>query len=1022
MVHLHVRSCYSLLESPFRIDQIIQSALDNHHSHVCLTDHHSMYATMEFIKKARANHLHPIVGMEVDVKEEEFLFTFVLLAQNDQGLQELYRLSSTLMKGDTMSSMEELSSKTPNCVALTAGGDDAFFQWVSDRNKENILEFFSRFEKCWNHHYISIAMNDSKYRLDLHVWLKEVAKEMGLPTVALSRVFYQNKEDIQKLKILRAIDTQKTIHDLTLDSMNNRYYRSDAEMNELYDLEDLKQTETIASMCNIQMAFPKSNLPEFHNNLGIDNTHYLIKLCKAGLMKRCHNNVSKEYVQRLEYECSVITSMGFTNYFLIVWDFIRKAKSENIYIGPGRGSAAGSLVAYCLGITHIDPIQNNLLFERFLNPERISMPDIDTDFPDNRRDEVIDYVREKYGDQHVAHIVTFNTLRAKQALRDVGRTMRIATRVIDEFCNQIPNDPKATLSVSYQQNPRLKQLIERENMKEFFRAAMSVEGLPRHTSVHAAGIVLSDQEITNVCPLVQLDENVVATQFTMEHLEELGLIKMDFLGLRNLTIIDSIVTHIEKDTGQRIEPLKIPLNDQKTFMLLSRADTMGVFQLESSGIQKLLMDMKPNRFEDICAVLALYRPGPMQNIPLYLKNREDPSQIKYIDPRLEPILRETYGVIVYQEQIMMIAQVIGGFSLGQADTLRKAMSKKDASVMAGFKETFIQGAIRNSVSTKNAEEIFALMERFAQYGFNKSHSYAYSMIAYQLAYLKTNYPVYFYQAILNSVKASESKTSQYIYECQRRQIPVLTPDVNYSQPEYAVQDKALRMPLSVMKGVGKQAEDKVLNERKNGLYTSFENFIIRSYINKVSESAIRTFICGGALDGFQYNRTTMFNELSRAMEYASLSTKFEGDKEVYDEEMVSPFGATIMKEDKAMVAQKEKEVFGFYLSEHPIQTLRKSYPKASSIYQCLQVKDGYVQVLGQITGFRAHKTKNGDWMCFLSIEDESAAMDVAVMPKLYQAQKDNIKRGATALIYGKKERTRQQSMLADKIQWIEPYQ
>ena len=582
-----------------------------------------------------------------------------------------------------------------------------------------------------------------------------------------------------------------------------RYFRSKEEMVELYDEDDLAASDKIAQMCHVEMKFPKAILPKFKNRYGMSSEEFLRRLCHKGLEKRMqYQKIPSVYEQRLRYELDVIISMGYADYFLIVWDFIRFAKTQDIYIGPGRGSAAGSLVAYCLGITHADPIRYHLLFERFLNPERVSMPDIDTDFPDDRRDEVIAYVHDLYGEHHVSHIITFNTLAAKQVLRDVGKAMQVAPRQIDLLCKLVPNRPKVTLQDAYQERVKFKQMINSgEQMRKLFAIALQLEGLPRHSSLHAAGIILSNEDISNVCPLIDVDEGMCATQFTMEYLEELGLIKMDFLGLRNLTIIDEIVHQINAKE-KRLDIMHIPLDDAKTYQLIRSVDTVGVFQLESEGMKNLIRKMKPTCFEDIVATVALFRPGPMENIPRYLECRTHPEKVDYLHPDLKSILENTYGVMIYQEQVMQIAQTMAGFSLGKADNLRKAISKKKGKELQSLREDFVEGAKQKGYEESLAIRVYELIMKFANYGFNRSHSVAYGMIAYQMAYLKANAPLYFFTALLNSVIGSETKTSEYVFEARKRHIEILLPSVNQSSNQYEIEGNALRFPLVGIKGIG----------------------------------------------------------------------------------------------------------------------------------------------------------------------------------------------------------------------------
>ncbi len=1021
MVHLHARSCYSLLESSLRIENLVDRNIELGFRHVALTDLNSMYATMKFYKYCRTKNVHPILGLELEVQCPQGTTHFVLLAKNDQGLQALYSLSSKKMQYNAQIELTEMFNYVHHCVVITCGiqDHDVFNEWMLHKEEKELKAFFSLCQDHIDTFYAGILCNDAGFWKQKNQWLKQIAHEQGVTTCALSYNLYEKKEDVLQLRILKAIQKQARIHDQNLNVLNDRYIRSAQEMEQLYDPEDLQVTEKIAEMCNVQMAMEKSHLPVFKNKLGIDSKSFLIKLCKAGLIKRCQNHVSDVYKKRLEYELSVITGMGFTNYFLIVYDFIRYARSQGIYVGPGRGSAAGSLVAYCLGITHIDSIKNNLLFERFLNPERISMPDIDTDFPDDRRDEVIEYVKNLYGQEHVCHIVTFNTLKAKQVLRDVGRVYSISSVKIDSLTKLIKNVPGTTLQKTYQESDRFRTLVKNDKvLKELFEVCLSLEGLPRHISLHAAGIVLSDQPVQKVCPIVQVDEHNYATQFTMEYLEELGLIKMDFLGLRNLTTIDQIVKRIETSNHQKIDILKIPLNDQRTYQLLSRADTLGVFQLESHGIQSLLRKMKPSRFEDICAVLALYRPSAMQNIDLYIERKEDPSKVVYPHPLTKPILEETYGIMIYQEQVMQIATAVGGLSLSQADSLRKAMSKKKQKEMDSYKETFIQGALKNHCTYKQASSLFDTMAQFASYGFNKSHSYAYALIAYQMAYLKANYPLYFYQSLFDSVIGSEIKTSQYMQECRHRKLMILPPHVNMSKERYHIEDKALRMPLQIIKGIGHTIYPLILKEREKGTFVDFIDFVVRMNAAKLGESSMRILIDAGALDGWGLNRASMHENLGKVLVYADLvKTEIQGQIS-FDFSVVSKPNLMKLKENPLERAKKEFRVYGFYLSEHPVQRLRQNqYPRCIPLSQC-ESREGYLEVIGRILNFRSHKTKQGDPMAFVSIEDESGKLDLVIMPSLYEKVKDQLQKDR--IVYAKTNKNRPQSAVCKDLTWIDP--
>ena len=688
---------------------------------------------------------------------------------------------------------------------------------------------------------------------------------------------------------------------------------------------------------------------------------------------------------------------------MIVWDFIRFAKTQHIYIGPGRGSAAGSLVAYCLGITHVDPIRYHLLFERFLNPERISMPDIDTDFPDNRRDEVIHYVEQLYGKHRVSHIITFNTLAAKQVLRDVGKAMEINPRQIDRLCKLVPNVIKVTLDYAYQNDARFKELINSgETMRRLYATARKLEGLPRHASLHAAGIVFSDEAIEQVCPLIDVDEGVCATQFTMEYLEELGLIKMDFLGLRNLTIIDEIVQHINATADKQLDIMRIPLDDAKTYALIRAVDTVGVFQLESEGMKNLIRKMQPDCFEDIVATIALFRPGPMENIPEYLDRREHPEKVDYIHPSLQPILQNTYGIMIYQEQIMQVAQTMAGFTLGKADNLRKAISKKKGEELRRMQEEFIQGALHKGYDEALAPKVYALIMKFANYGFNRSHSVAYGMIAYQLAYLKANAPLYFFNSLLNSVIGSETKTSEYVFEARKRHIKILLPDVNRSYNQYGIEDNALRFPFVGIKGIGSAVSSLIVEERnKKGEFRDFFDFTARMNGNKIGKKTIEILINAGALDCFKVGRASLMASLEDALRYADLVKIEDVDQVLFDFDLVSKPAMTMMRDNAAIRAEKEKEAIGFYLSRHPIADVRSRMGKELPILISLpKYKGRYVKFVCLVDRCRQYRTKNGDMMMFVIGSDETGKFDLVCMPNIYRQHADDLVKGNYLYVEG----------------------
>ncbi len=1020
--HLHVRSCYTLLKSTMTIQKIIQSAKDNGYHAVTLCDKNVMHGAMAFYHEAKKSNIKPIFGLEVDVINDNHSFGFILLAKNDKGYQAQMQLSTILNTNENTKviSFEEFVTYTHDCVVLTNGDQNDFETYLLKEDVAYIQDFLIKCKKNISNFYVSIARNDSPLLRSKNDLLKKICDQNNILTVALSRIYFNNEEDEESYKILCAIEQGVSIDDKTLNYSPKRYFRTMEEMQQLYDKKDLQRTDEIASMCNVEMKFEKAILPKFKNRYGLTSEEFLQKLCHKGLEKRMnYGNVPNEYVKRLEYELNVIISMGYADYFLIVWDFIRFAKTRNIYIGPGRGSAAGSLVAYCLGITHADPIKYGLLFERFLNPSRVSMPDIDTDFPDNRRDEVIQYVYDLYGKHKVSHIITFNTLAAKQVLRDVGRVLQIPIRQIDYLCKLVPNRPKITLNDAYQEQAKFKQLVNSGvQMRKLYEISRKLEGLPRHASLHAAGIVLSNDDITNVCPLIDVDEGICATQFTMEYLEELGLIKMDFLGLRNLTIIDEIVHHINED-GKKLDIMHIPLDDKRTYELIKRVDTVGVFQLESEGMKNLLRKMQPNCFEDIVATIALFRPGPMENIPLYLESRKHPERVDYLHPSLKPILKHTYGVMIYQEQVMQIAQTMAGFSLGKADNLRKAISKKKGDELKKLKIDFIQGAIQKGYDQDLAVKVYELIMKFANYGFNRSHSVAYGMIAYQMAYLKANASLYFFTALLNSVINSETKTSEYVFEAKRRNIKVLLPSVNKSRNVYCIEGQALRFPFTGIKGIGKAVSNVILEDReKNGVYKNFYDFVARMEGNKIGKKTMESLIYAGALDDFKINRSSLIASLDDAIRYANL-VRIEDDNQVlFDFDLVSKPTLISLKENLTLKAQKEKEMLGFYLSSHPIAQLRLKIGNDLVPIISLATKlHSYVKFVCMVEKTKQYRTKNGSLMMFVVGEDETGKFDLVCMPNIYEVHAQDLEKGNYLYVEGIVDK--ETSCLVKKVTKIE---
>lgn len=1018
-VHLHARSCYTLLNSTLTIPQLVSQAKQAGYGAIACTDEKVMHGAMEFWKCCQKEQIKPLFGLEIQVKIEEEIVAMTVLARDNEGYVGLMEVSSRLCEDNAQLTLDQIQPHLDHWVLIVYGEGGFAESELIQEDRRGLGDKLGWLKTQLPLFYMAISFNDASFWKLKNILLKQVCGAQDIPTVALSKIYYGKAEDAQLFKIVNGIRLSKTINDKTLPSVNGRYLRTPAEMEQLYDAEDLQASDHIASICNVTMELAKTTLPAFPCPQGVSSKQYLTQLCLAGLKKRRQGlPEDPAYRRRLKYELDVILTMHFEDYFLIVWDFIRFARKAGIYVGPGRGSAAGSLVAYVLGITHVDPLQYGLLFERFLNPERISMPDIDTDFPDNRRDEVIRYVAEKYGEKHVAHIATFGTLGAKQVLRDVGRVMEIPLREVDMLCKAVPFGIKMTLQTAIQQNPRFHQMVYADRRyQELFETALRIEGLPRHVSTHAAGIVFSRAELDQICPTIRIENDLLSTQYTMEHLEELGLIKMDFLGLRNLTIIDDIVQRVNQ--RQPLDIMKITLDDARTYALLKKVDTVGIFQLESEGMKNLIRKMQPECFDDIVATIALFRPGPMENIPEYLRCRTSPSVVHYLHPDLKPILESTYGVMIYQEQIMQTAQKMAGFSLGRADVLRRAMSKKKLKELQSLQKEFIGGCIQQGYDEKLANEVYELILKFANYGFNKSHSVAYGLLAYQLSYLKANFPLEFYTSLLNSVIGAEGKTAEYIDECRRHQVQILGPSVNASDVRYLIEGNAIRYPLLGIKNIGSAACLQLLAERQEkGPFADYYDFVTRMLTRRLNRKMIEALIDAGALDEFHANRQSLRLSLEEAISYGDLVRIEVGGQVRIDLGLVSKPVMVMAKEDPIERSEREREALGFYLCSHPILQIKKKYQIQTEPLIRLLAKGGYIEGFVYLQRVRQHRTKKGDLMAFAVGVDETAQIDLVIMPNIYARSTAFLNKGQYVYFQGKMDK--EDSCLVNRLQPLNP--
>ena len=1030
--HLHVHTEYSLLDGSSKIGELAAQAKELGMDSMAITDHGVMYGVIDFYRAARAAGIKPIIGCEVYVSPgsrfdretvhgEDRYYHLVLLAENNTGYQNLMKIvSKGFVDGfyyKPRIDEEVMREYHEGIIALSACLAGEVPRYLEKGLYEEAKEAAKRHLEIFGEGNYFLELQDHGIPLQRQVnqGIMRLSKELNIPLVATNDCHYINADDWEAHDILLCIQTGKKVSDENrMRYEGGQYYvKSEEEMRQLfpYAPEAIENTHKIAERCNVEIEFGVTKLPRFDVPDGYDSWGYLNHLCDEGFALRYPDD-DGTLRARLDYELGTIKSMGYVDYFLIVWDFINFAKSHGIAVGPGRGSAAGSIVAYCLKITDIDPIRYQLLFERFLNPERVSMPDIDVDFCYERRQEVIDYVVEKYGKDQVAQIVTFGTLAARGVIRDVGRVMDLPYSLCDQVSKMVPAELNITLDLALQKNPELKTLYESdEQVKKLIDMSKRLEGLPRHTSMHAAGVVISRTSIDEYVPLSRGADGTIVTQFTMTTLEELGLLKMDFLGLRTLTVIQDAVKMIEKDYGVKLDLEHIDYDDKKVMDSLGTGKNEGVFQLESGGFKTFMKELKPTTLEDIIAGISLYRPGPMDFIPKYLKGKNDPASITYTCPQLEPILKPTYGCIVYQEQVMQIVRDLAGYTLGRSDLVRRAMSKKKAAVMAKERQNFVygnaeegvKGCIANGIDEKTANQIYDDMTDFAKYAFNKSHAAAYAVVAYQTAFLKFYYPKEFMAALMTSVMDNTTKVSEYILACRNMGIPILPPDINEGYSGFSVSGNGIRYGLSAIKSVGRAVVDVIIAERENGgLFKSLDDFVSRMSNKEVNKRTLESFIKSGALDtlpGTRKQKLIVSGDLleSKAREK---KTVMEGQLSFFDlasEEEKDNFQITfpnVGEYDKQTLLAFEKETIGIYVSGHPMEEYRELWEKnvTAKTSDFVVDEDGKtvvednsnVVIGGMITSKKVKTTKTNQLMAFITIEDLVGTVEVLVFPKIYE--------------------------------------
>ncbi|MRG87689.1 DNA polymerase III subunit alpha [Salinibacillus xinjiangensis] len=996
-VHLEVHSGFSFMESTLTINKIVKGAKSKGFSAIALTDNHVLHGAIQFYNACHQAGIKPIIGMKTSimVEDTQTQYQVILLAQNYDGYKQLIKLSSIISQNDQ--SYISLTDFIPYSqhlnVILPIHQSSLYFYFMGNQVNEarSIVSLFtSQLPK--GQFYLGIKAYRNREEFQVIQLMKRFCEEFGFEPVAIQDVRYGNESDYLAFDCLQAMKEGKR-WSLQKDMTNSKGFQmsSAEDMSKAFQEEwpeVLRNTLKIANQSDVKLPFGKLMLPTFPSQDGLTSEQLLRKLCFDSLKSK-YEEQNERARKRLNHELNVIQQMNFSDYFLIVWDFMRFAREQEILTGPGRGSAAGSIVAYLLDITEVDPIRYDLLFERFLNPERMNMPDIDIDFSDHRRDEVIEYVHAKYGHDRVAQIITFGTFGTRSLLRELIKTMGIDDQDAKFLLRSIPQQP-SSISVALQDSPELTKYVQQsEKLKMLFKIAVKLEGLPRHHSTHAAGVVLSETPLNEIIPVLKGQREISLTQYPMADLEQIGLLKMDFLGLRNLSLMEQILRRIQYSHSKTFSFEQIPFTDEQTFHLLQAGYTTGVFQLESAGMKKVLKDLKPTQFEDVVAVNALFRPGPMEFIPNYIDRKHGREKVSYPHQDLKPILEKTYGVLVYQEQIMQIANQFAGYSLGEADLLRRAVSKKKKEVLEAEKEKFISGCLKKGYPQDVANEIYDWIVAFANYGFNRSHAVAYSMVSYRLAYLKAHYPSYFFAALLSSVSYDQDKVKQYSRETKNFSLKILSPSINQSHGVFTVEGQnSIRMALSVIKGVGKQAIDAILEARKKGPFRSLFDFCQRIPLKVVNRTVIESLILAGAFDETGKHRATLLASIDQAIEQGELFGGIDDQESFFSGELFLESSYTETEPFPLLkVLSFEKEVLGMYVSSHPLSTFRDKLRKNGYLpIRQLKVNQVGKKVKGvvAIQSVKVIRTKRGDQMAFVTLGDETDEMEGVIFPNLYR--------------------------------------
>ena len=1053
-VHLHVHTEYSLLDGASRIKELVRTTKELGMNSLAITDHGAMYGVIEFYKAAKKAGIKPVIGCEVYLapasRHDAFevngtrYYHLILLAENNQGYRNLVKLVSLAniegMYYKPRVDKELLRQYHEGIICLSACIAGEIPRMLLQDNEERadalVREYIAIFGK--ENFFIEIQDHGMPEEKKANEGLTALAARYGLGLVATNDLHYVHKEDSTFHDVLLCIQTGKTIDDTTRMRFpsDEFYLKSPQEMQNLFAAypEAIANTQRIADRCNVDFEFGHLHLPNFPLPAGKTDEMYLRQLCREKIASR-YKEITDEVKQRLEYELGIIHRMGYDSYFLIVWDFINYARSVGIAVGPGRGSAAGSIVAYILGITNIDPLKYALLFERFLNPDRVTMPDIDIDFCYIRREEVIDYVKRRYGDDHVAQIITFGTMAAKGAIRDVGRVLNMPYAEVDRVAKLVPAELGMTLDKALKNSADFKNLYENDaQVKRLIDFARSIEGLPRHSSTHAAGVVIARNPLTDYVP-VQISEGTLVTQYDKDYVEELGLLKMDFLGLRTLTVISDTLENIKKSHGTDIDIQKIPLEDEQTAHMLCEGRTGAVFQMESSGMTNLVKDLRPKSFADLIPLVALYRPGPLGSgmVTDFINGCHGEKEVTYMHPLLEPILKETFGVVLYQEQVMQIVQVLAGFTLGQADLLRRAMGKKKHEILMAQKENFLQGARKKGIEESLANTIFDLLTHFADYGFNKSHSAAYALVAWQTAYLKAHYPQEFMAAMLSSVMDTNDKVSVYLEQCRHMGIAILPPDINASSASFSVDGKAIRFGLAAVRNVGEAAIKNVEEARaRDGSFTSLLDFCTRIDAHTMNKRGLDSLIKCGAFDSLGAKRAQLLKVLDQALDMAASRQRdlASGQLGLFTEETTGTAEELLLplveEAAKSELLAWEKDITGFYITGHPLDQYQDKICHFITIERVLSGElreKQLVRLAGILVSAKRIATKKGDTMCFAELEDFTHSIEVVVFPRVFYQSVNVLVPDMAVVVEGRVNRTDDGvKLLADQITSLAEYQ